>query len=432
MQSSQKQIVSPALTPVCFPLFTRSSTKRPSASVSFIGKVGVPMADTTHAAVISVQEVPGNGVQPNDRDVVLGRGKRYQHHPGNVFFEGMSKDTALDIHAACIGYTLVSHTSFPVLHRPRADLIHRYRFRYFATKKPLDRRAILAEIVDCILRQPGRFVKLNSDSGEWFSISKEDAMNKTARAMQYRGQRPVQAATAGRVTSHERQSLGSGHGHDSPLPRVAAPPTHCIPEDTGTPQASWIPLAALWDPDVLLQQYYMACLVSGHRLQKEPLYRQVSLDMKEDVTAQAVIRPHVYCPSTHHFDTLEDLLPQPAIRAQVCSTLTEHRHHDQALSSHNDWECSTDVKNPIQKEIPTVCKVRRNHCDDTSPVKAFSCLNDQRHLDLHVHDLSAMVDESTHGSSQCGLDDDDWSTSLGSFDSEDEQDQLHPAANMEW
>jgi hypothetical protein len=311
-----------------------------------------------------------------------------------------------------------------------ADLVHRYRYRYSATKGPLDRRAILAEIVDCIVRQSGRFLKRNSDSGEWFSVSKEDAMNKTARAMQYRGRQLVQGAIAGRANnSHERPSGGSMHGHDSPLSRFVTHPPHCIPEDTGTPHAGWIPHAALLAPDVLLEQYYSACLASRHRMQNEPLCRQVSLDKREDPG----IHPDVCSPPTHHVAMREDVPHQPAIRPHVYSTPTGHCHRHQISSSDNDWGYEADVTNSIQKEILTVCKVQSNRYDGTSPVKAFSCPNDDCHVDLPVHDLSAMLDESTLGSSQCGLDEDDWcATSLGSFDSEDELDQLHFAADMEW
>jgi hypothetical protein len=285
------------------------------------------------------------------------------------------------------------------LHYHHTDLVHRYRYRYFATKGPVDRRAILSEIVDCIVRQPGRFVKYNNDSGEWCSISKEDAMNKTARAMQYRGRRLVQAATtAGQQVPrfHERQGAGcSMHGHDSPLPRFVAHPTHCIPEDTDTSHANWIP--SLWDPDVLLEQYYLACLASRHQMQTEPLYRQVSLDMTGDVT------------------------PQPAIRSQVDST---------PITGHHRQVSNSDATILIPKEVPAVCKVRSDHYDGTSPVKAFSCPMDDCRVDLPVHFLS---DESTVESSRCGLDDDDWcAASLGSFDSGDELDQLHLAADLEW
>jgi hypothetical protein len=324
---------------------------------------------------------------------------------------------------------LVSHNHYGIA--TLADLVHRYRYRYSATKGPLDRRAILAEIVDCIVRQSGRFLKRNSDSGEWFSVSKEDAMNKTARAMQYRGRRLVQGAIAGRANSHERQSGGSMHGHDSPLSRFVTHPPHCIPEDTGAPHAGWIPRAALWAPDVLLEQYYSACLAS--RMQNEPLCRQVSLDKREDVPPHPAIHPDVCSPPTHQVAMRKDVPPQPAIRPQVYSTQTVYRHHHQISSSDNDWGYKADVTNSIQEEIPTVCKVQSNRYDGTSPVKAFSCPNDDRRVDLPVHDLSAMLDESTLGSSQCGLDDDDWcAISLGSFDSEDELDQLHFAADIEW
>jgi hypothetical protein len=309
-------------------------------------------------------------------------------------------------------------------HRYHADLVHRYRYRYSATKGPLDRRAILAEIVHCIVRQQGRFVKYNDDTGEWFSISKEDAMNKTARAMQYRGRLLVQAPTAGRANSHEHQSGGSMHGHDSPLSRFATHPPHCIPEDSGTPHSSWIPHA----PHVLLEQYFLACLASHHRMQNEPLCRQVSLDKREGESPD----PDVYSPQSRHLDVQEDVSLQPAICPQVYSTPTGHLYHHQISSSDNAWGYKADVTNLIQKEIPTVCKVQSNRYDGTSPVKAFSCPSNDCRVHLPVHDLSAM-DESTLGSSHCGLDDDDWcATLLGSFDSEDELDQLHFAADMEW
>jgi hypothetical protein len=36
--------------------------------------------------------------EPDDNDVVLGRGKRYQYHPGNLFFQSTYAGEVLRVH----------------------------------------------------------------------------------------------------------------------------------------------------------------------------------------------------------------------------------------------------------------------------------------------------------------------------------------------
>lgn len=83
-------------------------------------------------------------------DILLGRGKSYKNHPGNLRFQAIVNDS---------------------------------RTRYFQTASRRAKREISIELVRRILKT-GRFLKVEKNS--WKEVSFETARQKVAHAMQYR------------------------------------------------------------------------------------------------------------------------------------------------------------------------------------------------------------------------------------------------------
>lgn len=92
-------------------------------------------------------------VDPNENDVLCGRGGRINSHAGNIKFR---------------------------------DIIHAKKKEYLApTTKKLEKAHIAAKIVNDIreLDPPGRFLKEDRDTGLWFDIGDAKAIKKTGQAL---------------------------------------------------------------------------------------------------------------------------------------------------------------------------------------------------------------------------------------------------------
>jgi hypothetical protein len=78
----------------------------------------------------------------------------------------------------------VSHAITVALHQTKA-LLDQNRDRYIASASPVDKRAIIDEIVHHIVSNHGRFLKPFSNSKQWVAVSEAATRLKTAHAIQY-------------------------------------------------------------------------------------------------------------------------------------------------------------------------------------------------------------------------------------------------------
>jgi hypothetical protein len=134
--------------------------------------------------------------EPREQDVLMGRGMKFQYHPGNILYNGTNiahKSTAL-----CPWYVLhvSSLAAQPLFYYSLADLVNNKRDRYFTTKMPMEKKSIIEEIVDRILQQ-GRFLQRDAARSCWVPISKERALTKVAHAIQYQQRKTMRDVTRG-------------------------------------------------------------------------------------------------------------------------------------------------------------------------------------------------------------------------------------------
>jgi hypothetical protein len=133
------------------------------------------------------------------------------------------------------------------------ELVNQYRDEYFATINPLEKKALLHEIVSRILER-GRFLKSSNNNasgggGGWDEVDQDRAILKTAHAIQYQRRKSVD-----RVPETPVRSSQSG--------RRAAPTTTCpegpfvsVPH-TVTPTTRTTPNAvSSWGNDLLLEPH---------------------------------------------------------------------------------------------------------------------------------------------------------------------------------
>ena len=115
---------------------------------------------------------------PYPMDVILGRGRQYSKHPGNMIFQGKGGLIACIIRFDCSNLASTAHRSFFMV----IDLVQSNRLRYldssFAAK-----RDIVAEVMNTIQNSGGRFVRLKGDV--WSIIPDSKSRLKVAHAIQY-------------------------------------------------------------------------------------------------------------------------------------------------------------------------------------------------------------------------------------------------------
>jgi hypothetical protein len=130
---------------------------------------------------------------PQPDDVLLGRGKSNQSHPGNVRFQGrlLSNNRTPQ---AFVGNRFDSQRSFTLFaHKfwlfPSIALININRERYFSAKTNLEKKAITEEILSA-METVGRFLKkARRKPGCWVQVTGEPVRVKVAQALQYRQRR---------------------------------------------------------------------------------------------------------------------------------------------------------------------------------------------------------------------------------------------------
>jgi hypothetical protein len=282
------------------------------------------------------------------------------------------------------------------------ELVLHHRKRYFAASDPIGRRVILEEIVDVIVSQPGRFVRQDKKSGEWLSISRSDATTKTARAMQYQARHVVKAAAteiAMRACSHERQVV------DSPSVSTFKDDNHMAPlaeyttlqgsQDAFMPSPGWVPHShgSMWELGSSLEHYYYyrGWLTMNHASHSGPACRRVSEMRKKEWPQRFMLRPELYVPLLHHGYHLTPL-------------------HDSQMF-YPDARSLTQIQASNVPLVTSPCSPKE-HCRLDLPLR---------------HDLSGLVGDKVRSDG----DDEHWcATSLGSFDSEDELEQLD--RDMKW
>jgi hypothetical protein len=223
--------------------------------------------------------------QPHPDDVLLGRGKKHHAHPGNARFASTSY---MCLRCGCCFVIVVSCVlnSFFVLVASVAthhhtELVNQYRDEYFATIKPLEKKALLHEIVSRILER-GRFLKSSNNAsgggGGWDEVDQERAILKTAHAIQrcknsvehnavvhghiiQRPETPVRSSQSGRRTAPTTtRPEGPFVSVPHTVTRVSVPHT-VTPTTRTTPNA-----VSSWGNDLLL----LWCTVKVPTLYQRP------------------------------------------------------------------------------------------------------------------------------------------------------------------
>jgi hypothetical protein len=143
------------------------------------------------------------------------------------------------------------------------ELVNQYRDEYFATINPLEKKALLHEIVSRILER-GRFLKSNNNAsggGGWDEVDQDRAILKTAHAIQYQRRKSVEhnAVVHGHIQRPETPVRSSQSGRRAAPtttrpegPFVSVPHTVTPPPPTmrTTPNA-----VSSWGNDLLLEPH---------------------------------------------------------------------------------------------------------------------------------------------------------------------------------
>lgn len=158
-----------------------------------------------------VHKVPERGIgpisDPNENDVLCGRGGRINSHAGNVQFR---------------------------------DIIHSKKPEYLApTTKKLEKAHIAAGIVNDIRSKdpPGRFLKEDAGTGMWFDIGDAKAIKKTGQALREDAPeiRPVLDVDAG-STGDEKKISGDGVGQSNVARSQAHSPINLVSPSNQSPR----------------------------------------------------------------------------------------------------------------------------------------------------------------------------------------------------
>jgi hypothetical protein len=135
-----------------------------------------------------------------------------------------------------------------------AELVNHYRDEYFATINPLQKKALLQEIVRQILER-GRFLKSNPNGG-WDQVDQDRAILKTAHAIQYQRRKSVETAGSTNTRRPETPMSSSRSSAAAALPTLSSRGPPFSAPHTVTPQAMRTPLAiSSWENDLLLESH---------------------------------------------------------------------------------------------------------------------------------------------------------------------------------
>ena len=138
------------------------------------------------------EHVAPNGIQKRKKrnesitvdptDILLGRGKSFKNHPGNILFQGTLVPVTIRHAITGLPVQLMTHNLTAALSF-HTEIINQNRERYFETKSHREKRELTSGIVKSIC-EDGRFLK--RDKHTWKEASFETARQKVAHAMQYR------------------------------------------------------------------------------------------------------------------------------------------------------------------------------------------------------------------------------------------------------
>mmetsp|Transcript_2287 Transcript_2287/g.5228 ORF Transcript_2287/g.5228 Transcript_2287/m.5228 type:complete len:290 (-) Transcript_2287:1172-2041(-) len=192
-------------------LFNNGATSSNNGGAS--NKTGNTSMRKSTAQPRPVHKIPPRGIgpisDPNENDVLCGRGGRINSHAGNVQFR---------------------------------DIIHSKKKDYLApTTKKLEKAHIAAGIVNDIrsMDPPGRFLKEEGGTGMWYDIGDAKAIKKTGQALREDAPdiRPVIDVDGGSSgdenkvsgNKNEHSNLSNRQGHlpmDSRIPSSISPRGH--------------------------------------------------------------------------------------------------------------------------------------------------------------------------------------------------------------
>jgi hypothetical protein len=379
----------------------------------------------------------GGTAEPHRDDVLLGRGKKHHTHPGNARF---ASTCIICARCSCLLLWYLVLNLFIV--RLHAELVNQCRDEYFATINPLQKKALLQEIVSQILER-GRFLKSNPNGG-WDHVDQDRAILKTAHAIQYQRRKSVE--TAGSTNTRRPESpMSSSRSSAAAVAAVAAAsptlprgPPFSAPHTVVTPQAMRTLLdISSWENDLIEANntmLYSRDNVANHvraAAERELLWTTQSSASPRDTWKQPLSYPHQHARSTI---TLRDacFLPQQ-----------QQQQHQQQRCWYTRRPSPQRVVSEAWHEPHPVDRVGSRDIGwaSTMEVVALSSSNSTR-PDNFVFDDCVEYDGRLCGNpfdeesfNQRRSDDDDMS-SIGSFNDGDDDDALDlsllGALDMHW
>jgi hypothetical protein len=168
-------------------------------------------------------------IVPSDNDVLLGRGTKHHLHPGNQRYNGTNATecdghTRITYRYACV----LSHTRFASLPLAFLEL---NRDRYMDATNPIDKKAIIIEIVDHIVMKNGRFLKrlvCKDKTKQWVALSSAKVHLKTAHAIQYRMRKKKgEGVLTAKISTNVLLKQQRAQGLVAPLQVLAPRIKHC-------------------------------------------------------------------------------------------------------------------------------------------------------------------------------------------------------------
>jgi hypothetical protein len=103
-------------------------------------------------------------IEPNENDVILGRGRAFDTHPGNVMFQVL----------------VMQHTD-----------------RYNSVESKLLKTQIANFVVQEVCNSNGRFLRMNRETGLWEEVDDNTARIKASQALRYRFRRQAEYGSEG-------------------------------------------------------------------------------------------------------------------------------------------------------------------------------------------------------------------------------------------
>lgn len=159
----------------------------------------LPVEIETSAAAADASEVDRATVAiqtPSSQDILLGRGKPFQSHLGNLRM---------------------------------LQIVAKHKARYCNSKRE-NRRAVAEEVLNSVLEPGGRFLRRVDDGeGHWVEVDRETAYDKVSHALRSKKRNRTEESKLDQpvaLTSNTGRTLGAGQGvdHSSSLPAILYAP----------------------------------------------------------------------------------------------------------------------------------------------------------------------------------------------------------------